>query len=389
MQMDERDCTFMSVSEEIVANWRLRLQSDYPEQDQGVQNSLIQWLLGEEISRFDTMTADDLQIASQAIEYRYRILQQRYWGVGPERAYQHLIKRLSSLFLIRSKVRTWIALSRDRHRTVVDVLQEVIQEMLQSDRHLAQQITWISRCTRNSRLRNLLMLASLEEYSLRPIRNQPLIIYRFVNHLRRSQKGGMTQVPAGELVRLVSDEIAGDDSDSTLSLLDTEAIASFHEEASQLEQQTLRDQVKRNFLGYLSRSLDQTAAQWLELHLKGYSQEVIAERLDLPVQQVYRLREKVSYHAIRVFTLREQPDLVFSWLKTSLQEHNFGLTPSQWDQFWASRTPPEQKLLEGFKVGQAVDDIAQTLKLKPKQVQAQWAQLYLDAQALRTKGDST
>ncbi|MBD0267671.1 MAG: HetZ-related protein 2 [Cyanobacteria bacterium Co-bin8] len=377
----------MSVSKKIVENWRLRLQSDYPDQEQSVQNSIIQWLLGEETNRFDEMSADDLQIACQAIEYRYRILQQRYWGVGPEKAYQQLIKRLSSLFLIRSKVRTWIALSRDRHRTVVDVLQEVIQEMLQSDRHLAQQVAWIGRCTRNPRLRNLLMLASLEEYSLRPIRNQPLIIYRFVNHLRRSQKGGMTQVPTKELVRLVSDEIAGDNSDTTLSLLDTEAISNYQEEANLVEQQTLREQVKRNFLGYLSRSLDETAVQWLELHLKGYSQEAIAERLNLPVQQVYRLREKVSYHAIRVFTLREQPDLVFSWLKTSLQEHNFGLTPSQWAQFLAGRSAQERRLLEAFKAGQGIDEIAQTLKLKPKQVQTHWAQLYLDAQALRTKGE--
>lgn len=379
----------MSVADEIVENWRLRLQSDYPDQEQVVQNSVVNWLLGEDVSRFNEMSADDLKIACQAIEYRYKILQQRYWGVGPERAYQHLIKRLSSLFLIRSKVKTWIALSRDRHRTVVDVLQEVIQEMLQSDRHLAQQINWIGQCSRNSRVRNLLMLASLEEYCLRPIRNQPLIIYRFVNHLRRSQKGGMTQVPAGELVRLVSDEISGEDSETSLSLLDIEALNSYQEQTGLIEQQTLREQVKQSFLGYLSRSLDETAVQWLELHLKGYSQEVIADRLKLPIQQVYRLREKVSYHAIRVFTLREQSDLVFSWLKTSLLEHNFGLRPFLWEQFWDSRTAQEKRLLEEFKGGKSAEEIAQILKMKPKQVQTQWAQLYLEAQALRTKGDST
>lgn len=377
----------MSVADKIVENWRLRLQSDYPGQEQAVQGSVVNWLLGEDVSRFDRMSADDLQISCQAIEYRYKILQQRYWGVGPEKAYQHLIKRLSSLFLIRSKVKTWIALSRDRHRTVVDVLQEVIQEMLQSDRHLAQQIAWIGQCTQNARIRNLLMLASLEEYCLRPIRNQPLIIYRFVNHLRRSQKGGMTQVPSGELIRLVSDEISGEDSEMSLSLLDVEALNNYQEQTGLAEQQTLREQVKQDFLSYLSRSLDGTAAQWLELHLKGYSQEVIADRLKLPIQQVYRLREKVSYHAIRVFTLREQPDLVFSWLKTSLQEHNFGLKPSLWEQFWASRTTQEKRLLEEFKLGKTVDEISQILKLKPKQIQTQWAQLYLEAQALRTKGD--
>ncbi|HEY9736342.1 MAG TPA: HetZ-related protein 2, partial [Trichocoleus sp.] len=347
----------MSVSEKIVENWHLRLKTDYPNQSQSVHGSVVKWLLGEETGRFDEMTADELQIACQAVEYRYRILQQRYWDVGPERAYQRLIKRLSSLFLIRSKVRTWIALSRDRHRSVVDVLQEVIQEMLQSDRHLAQQIAWIGQCSRDLRLRNLLMLASLEEYCLRPIRNQPLIIYRFVNYLRRSQKGGMTQVPSGEMVRLVSDEISADDSDTALSLLDVEAVQSYYEEETLLEQQTLREQVKRNFLEYLSRSLDETAVQWLELHLKGYSQDLIAARLGLPIQQVYRLREKVSYHAIRVFTLREQPELVFSWLKTSLQEHNFGLTPSQWSQFFDNKTAAERRLLEALKAGKAVEEI--------------------------------
>lgn len=377
----------MSVADKILQDWHLRLASDYPEQDQAVHHDVVKWLLGEDVSRFDTMSTGDLEIACQAIEYRYRILQQRYWGIGPEQAYRRLIKRLSSLFLIRNKVRTWIALSRDRNRTVVDVLQEVIQEMLQNDRHLAQQLAWISQCTARARLRNLLTLASLEEYCLRPIRNQPLIIYRFVNYLRRTQKGGMTQVPTGKLVRLVSDEIAGEDSDTSLSLFDVEAVMTHQEQATLLEQQALREQVKRSFLNYLAQVLDDTAVQWVELHLKGYSQDVIAERLNLPIKQVYRLREKVSYHAIRVFMLKEQPDLVFSWLKTSLKEHGFGLTPSQWDQFWQGCDSLEQRLLTGIKAGQSFDEIAQELNLKPKQVQALWAQLYLKAQELRIRGE--
>lgn len=89
-----------------------------------------------------------------------------------------------------------------------------------------------------------------------------------------------------------------------------------------------------------------------------------------------------------MFTLREQPDLVFSWLKTSLQEHNFGLMPSQWEQFLADRTTEENRLLEAFKAGQPTDAVAEMLNLKPKQIQSLWAQLYLDAQALRTKGNS-
>lgn len=375
----------MSVVEAIAHEWRLRLQADYPGQGQATYDGVVLWLVGDNSARFEAASEDDLRVARQAIAYRYRILQQRYWGIGPEQAYRRLIKRLSSLFLIRSKVQTWIALSRDRRRTVVDVLQEVIQEMLQSDRHLARQLTWIAQCTENQRLRNLLTLASIEEYCLRPIRNQPLIIYRFVNYLKRTQKGGMTQVPSGELIRLVSEEVSGgEEGESTLSLFDMDALGTYEEDQDFLEQQMQRDQVKRSFMDYLGKNLDDTAVHWLDLHLKGYSQEVIAEHLQLPIQQVYRLREKVSYHAIRVFTLKERPDLVVSWLKTSLKEHNFGLTLSQWTTFWEQLAPEQQRLLSEFKAGKSADAIAQTLKMKPKQVQTQWAKLYLEAQTLRS-----
>ncbi|MBE9110681.1 HetZ-related protein 2 [Nodosilinea sp. LEGE 07298] len=377
----------MAGADNIAEDWLSRLHEDFPDQPQSVCQSVVSWLLGESPERFANLAEADLAIARQAIEYRYRILQQRYWGISPDQGYQRLIKRLSSLFLIRNKIKTWISLSRDRRRSVVDVIQEVIQEMMRSDRHLAQQLKWIATCTQNSRLRNLLMLASIEEYCLRPIRNQPLIIYRFVNYLRRSQKGGMTQVPTGELIRLVSDEIAPGDSEDSLSLLDVEAWNQYQEEQTELEQQSMRHQVKTSFVNYLSRNLDDTAARWLELHLKGLSQDQIAQTLDMPVQQVYRLREKIGYHAVRIFALREQPAMVLSWLKTSLQEHNFGLTPTQWDQYWQGLSTEEQAILTAYKEEQPIDALVRRLGLKSRQIQAQWVQLYLRAQELRTQGE--
>lgn len=377
----------MVAADTMTEDWLSRLREELPDQPQSTCQSIVHWLLGESPDRFATLADSDLAIARRAIEYRYRIFQQRYWNVSPEQGYQRLIKRLSSLFLIRNKIKTWISLSRDRRRTVVDVIQEVIQEMMRSDRHLAQQLQWISTCTQSSRLRNLLMLASIEEYCLRPIRNQPLIIYRFVNYLRRSQKGGMTQVPTGELIRLVSDEIAPNDSEDSLSLLDVEAWNQHQEKQNDLEQQRQRHQVKTTFANYLSRSLDDTAARWLELHLQGLSQDQIAQELGLPVQQVYRLREKISYHAVRIFALREQPALVLGWLKTSLQEHNFGLTPTQWEQFWQSLTAEEQAILTAYRAEQPTDALARRLGLKTRQIQAQWVQIYLRAQELRSQSD--
>ncbi|MEO0536407.1 MAG: HetZ-related protein 2 [Cyanobacteria bacterium P01_A01_bin.123] len=374
----------MALADTLEKTWRTRLQADYPKQSEDTYNGIVQWLLGEDQARFDDLDAAALKIAYQAIEYRYRILQRRYWGMSSARAYEQLLRRLGSLFLIRSKIRTWISLSRDRYRSVQDVLQEVIQEMLQSDNHLRQQTAWIAQCTANNRLRNTLTLASIEEYCLRPIRNQPLLVYRFVNYLRRSQRGGMTQVPTGDLIKLVSDEIATDSDDASLSLLDIQAMVDYQAQQDGLQQQIARQEVKQQFINYLHENLDATAAEWLELYLQGHSQDAIAQKLSMPVQQIYRLREKVNYHAIRVFTLKEQPDLVFSWLKTSLKDHSLGLTPGQWQQYWTQLSQQQQHILDRLKGGQGIESIAQELKLKPKQVISEWAKLYLAAQDLRS-----
>lgn len=310
----------MVLAEELESKWRSRLETELPGQSVAARESIIRWLIGEDTSRFEDMTDSLLQIAEQAMDYRYRILRQRYLDVGPERAYRRLIQRLSSLFLIRNKIRTWIALSRDRQRSVVDVLEEVIQELLQNDTYMQQQILWISKCTRDQRLRNALLLASAEEYCLRPIRSQPLLSYRFVNYLRRSQRGGMTQVPAKDFIRLVSEEIAPDDSDGSISLLDTQAVSQYQDAQAAEEQQELRDAVRQQFEAYLNEKVGPVAAEWLRLYLQGRSQEAIAQALDMPVKQVYRLREKINYHAVRVFASKSQKDLVVSWLGNSAVE---------------------------------------------------------------------
>jgi hypothetical protein len=267
---------------------------------------------------------------------------------------------------------------------VVDVLQEVIQELLQSDNYMRQQITWIGECTPNPRLRNALMLASIEEYCLRPIRNQPLLVYRFVNYLRRSQRGGMTQVPTGDLIRLVSEEITPDDADNPVSLLDGQALTQYQDQQVWEEQEALRSKVMQEFADYLKEKVDPLAADWLKLHVQGQSQEVIAQRLDVPIQQVYRLREKISYHAIRVFAFKQQPELVGAWLGTSLVEHNLGLTIPQWEEFLQSLTPVQQKIVEKLKTGQPFDAIGKELNLRLNQVTGEWSKIYLAAQTVRS-----
>jgi hypothetical protein len=305
----------MALAEEIFEEWQARLQDELPDHSPATRDSIVRWLIGEDATRLNGLDAMQRHITEQAMDYRYRILKQRYLGMSPERAYKGLIQRLSNLFLIRNKIRTWIALSRDRQRTVVDVLEEVIQELLQNDRYMQQQIGWIAQCTRDTRVRNALMLASTEEYCLRPIRNQPLLCYRFVNYLRRTQKGGMTQVPTDDFIRLVSDEIAPDESEGSVSLLDSRAVDEYLDAQTTLEQQEMRNAVQERFEAYLiEKNVDSKAVHWLRLYLQGRSQEAIAKELDMDVKQIYRLREKVSYHAVKVFATKTQSDLVAAWL---------------------------------------------------------------------------
>ncbi|MGK7874208.1 MAG: HetZ-related protein 2 [Xenococcaceae cyanobacterium] len=373
------------VADELEQFWRSRLLKDYSQQSQQEPESILCWLLGEERGRFEGLTAKQLAIARQGIDYRYRILRQRYLGVSPTRAYQNLITRLGSLVMLRNKIRTWVSLSRDRQRAVADVLQEIIQEMLNSDRYIQQQIAWIGKCTQDKRLQNSLLLTSVEEYCLRPIRNQPLLVYRFVNFLRRQGRGGMTQVPQNEIVRLISEEVTLDETDSPGSLLDSQAIADYQEIQNWEEQQAMRIAVQQEFERYLAENVGQEALQWLQLYLQGRSQEAIAKILNLPVKQVYRLREKVGYHALRVFALKGKPELVANWLEISLKEHNLGLTPKQWEAYWQSLTPMQQQLIKELKAGKTLEAIAQELKLKSSQVMGEWSKLYLAAQALRSR----
>jgi len=383
-ELEERNLEMENLAQDLEQYWRSRLECEC-QHSLTARESILQWLLGSDPKRFLTLTNSELALAKQGIEYRYRILHLRYLGVNPEKAYRNLINRLSSLFLLRNKIRTWVSLSRDRQRSVMDVLQEVLQELLQSDRYMQQQMAWITKNTSDVRLRNALVLASAEEYCLRPVRNQPLIVYRFVNYLRRTQRGGLTQVPSNDLIRLVSEEILTDDSDNPVNLLDHLAQAAYQEEQAVLEQQALRDKVKQEFANYLTEQLGPSAAEWLKLYLQGKSQDVIAKQMGWEIQQVYRLREKISYHAIRVFALKNQPELVSNWLEISLPNHNFGLTPKQLEQLSGKLSPIGRQILDQSLAGETWEAIALKLELKTHQVMGEWTKVYLAAQEKRNQ----
>ncbi|MBE9037089.1 HetZ-related protein 2 [aff. Roholtiella sp. LEGE 12411] len=382
---EERNLAMAMDVEKLALYWRNRLATECPEQSEAARQSILLWLLGADSKRFDLLNPKELDIAKQAMEYRWRILRQRYLGMGRERAYRNLITRLGSIVTLRNKIQTWIALSRDRQRSVMDVLQEVLQELLQSDTYMQQQMADIAKFTTDRRLRDTLLFASVEEYCLRPVRNQPLLVYRFVNYLRRTQRGGLTQVPSRDLIRLVSEEILTDDTDNRVNLVDSQAIAEYKEAQHLEEQQALRQGVQKEFENYLQENLGTEAVDWLRLYLQGKSQEEIGKRLNKQIKEVYRLREKISYHAVRVFALKSKPDLVDSWLSISLQEHNLGLTQNQWQQLYKQLTPVGRLILDLRREGNSIEATAQQLKLKTHQVMGEWTKVYLAAQTFRTQ----
>lgn len=386
LQQESKEGDRTNIAAELARDWRSRLACECSEQSTTNRESIICWLLGEDLERFNGIDASKLALTRQAMEYRYRILRQRYLGQPQAQAYRHLTNRLGSLVLVRNKIRAFLAFSQDRTSTLVDVLQEVIQELLQRDRYLQQEITWIAQCTNNSQLRTALLLAATEEYCLRPIRNQPLLVYRFVNYIRRKQQGGVTQVPDRTLLRLYSDRILTEDGDDTFSVVDTQALAVYQDAQVHEEKQALRQTIKHEFSSYLADKMGSQAVQWLHLYLQGKSPEAIARQLSLSVKEVYRLREKISYHAVRVFGLKHHPELVSNWLETSLLENSFGLMPQQWQQFWSELTPRQRQVIELKKAGKNLEAIASFLNCKISQVTNEWYKLCLTAQALRSQG---
>ncbi|MFM7787781.1 MAG: hypothetical protein ACKO90_06300, partial [Microcystis panniformis] len=114
-------------------------------------------------------------------------------------------------------------------------------------------------------------------------------------------KSGITNVPREEMIRIISDEISGDEGENNLSLLDQNAIAIYEDQRTSQEAQIQRAKVQESFARYLEENVSREAVTWFNLYLGGENQYAIAKAMNIPVQQIYRLREKVGYHAIKVF----------------------------------------------------------------------------------------
>jgi hypothetical protein len=73
------------------------MDAECPEVCVACKKSIIHWFLGSYLEQSHPFNSKDLDIAVQVMEYRYRILHQRYLGSRREGAYRNLIIRSWSL----------------------------------------------------------------------------------------------------------------------------------------------------------------------------------------------------------------------------------------------------------------------------------------------------
>lgn len=288
---------------ELKLIWDSRLLQDCQNQDSQQQQSIVCWLLGENIEQLEDLSELELKIFHQTLDYRWRILRQRYLGVEPNEAYRRLMTRLSSLVGRHYPQQNPLMPNLNKQRKLVDLLETVIQEMIQGDCWLKQKMTWIRQCSEDEHLRNALWLTTIEEYCLRPIRNHPLIIDRLVSLLRRQVSEASMQTSASEILLDLLKDLKP-------SVPETPSSNCLKETQKWQEVQVKRLGLTQDFERYLTEKVGVLEGCWLRLYLQGKTQEAIATLLNLPIKTVYKLQEQVQYHALQLFSLKKASELV-------------------------------------------------------------------------------
>jgi hypothetical protein len=176
--------------------WQARLCQEYPYETSEIRQSIILWILGEALIDRDcllatsqklhlneSLTAEELTTLAQKLERRYKIWQERYFGIEPLQAYINLINRLGALLLLCPQASHWIKSDRACQKNLAQILPRLLQDILAQDAYISRQIAWITKCTSDRKLRKSFLFASLEEYCSHSIENRPLLVYRLINFL--------------------------------------------------------------------------------------------------------------------------------------------------------------------------------------------------------------
>ncbi|ACK68416.1 conserved hypothetical protein (plasmid) [Rippkaea orientalis PCC 8801] len=166
--------------EPLKAFWRKRLVKELPYYDGKMTQSILCWLFTDQGDK--TLVCDELAF-NERLHYRYRILQQRYLDRDSHQAYSRLIIRLAAVLLGIPSIQVWLKQRSKSQKQLLKLIQILVQELLDNDSNLQQRIKPICEYTSNFHLHQALMLATVEEYCLEKVNNQPLLIHRFRQYL--------------------------------------------------------------------------------------------------------------------------------------------------------------------------------------------------------------
>ncbi|MEB3212479.1 MAG: heterocyst differentiation protein HetZ [Leptolyngbyaceae bacterium] len=144
---------------------------------------------------------------------------------------------------------------------------------------------------------------------------------------------------------------------------------------------SLRGVVVDKLLAYLEERQQEDCADYFVLRLQDLPANEIEAILGLTPRQRDYLQQRFKYHLIR-FALSHHWELVHQWLEADL-EHNFGLTPQQWDSFMEQLPPQQQQLLLHKQENLTDRAIAQELGCTTTQVHKQWSKLLEKAWEIR------
>ncbi|MDB9495228.1 heterocyst differentiation protein HetZ [Spirulina major CS-329] len=149
---------------------------------------------------------------------------------------------------------------------------------------------------------------------------------------------------------------------------------------------SLHDTVIDELLRYFEDRNQVDCADYFILRLRDLSAQEIEAILEITPRQRDYLQQRFKYHLIR-FALSHRWELVHQWLGADL-DHNLGLTPQEWHNFYHQLTEQQQQLLQLKQDGLDAAAIATQLSLTVTQTEKQWFKLLEMAWDIRNRSVS-
>ncbi len=161
----------------LQSGWRQRLLQELPQYNRKQRHSIVRWLLDNNhgLQRNRQLTGEELTPINSRLEYRYRLLKERYLEMNYTEGYRSLISRLSAVTAQYCSV-LLIKNGQESQKVIINLIQQVVQELVKNDPYLQRRFERIAQETSDINLRESLSLATVEEYCLHPIKNKPLFL---------------------------------------------------------------------------------------------------------------------------------------------------------------------------------------------------------------------